>query len=97
VRVHQINVGTVHGSGKFLPWHRYYVWTFEQILRDECGFDRAFPWWDEELDAGNFKSSSIFTSNFFGSLPAATNGMGTCITDGVSLIQLNSVASIWSP
>lgn len=86
VRVHQMNVNTVHGNNIFLPWHRYYVWTFEQIMRDECGFDRAFPWWDEELDAGQFAASSIFTDSFFGSLPAATDGAGTCITDGVSCL-----------
>jgi hypothetical protein len=88
VRVNQLNVNTIHGNNIFLPWHRYFVWTFEQILRDECGFDRAFPWWDEELDAGKFAASSIFTSSFFGSLPAATNGAGTCITDGVSCILI---------
>lgn len=84
VRVHQMMTSTIHGNGIFLFWHRYYVWTLEQIMRDECGFDRAFPWWDETLDAGNFASSSIFTSQYFGTLPGATNGQGTCITDGVS-------------
>ncbi|KAI0167700.1 hypothetical protein BJ166DRAFT_239350 [Pestalotiopsis sp. NC0098] len=82
VRVHQAMTSTIHGNNIFLFWHRYYVWTLEQIMRDECGFDRAFPWWDETLDAGNFHSSSMFTADFFGSLPAATNGQGTCITDG---------------
>lgn len=88
VRVHQAMTSTIHGNNIFLFWHRYYVWTLEQIMRDECGFDRAFPWWDETLDAGNFHSSSMFTADFFGSLPAATNGQGTCITDGVSIQTL---------
>jgi hypothetical protein len=83
VRVHQMMTNTIHGNNIFLFWHRYYTWTLEQIMRDECGFDRAFPWWDETKDAGAFNQSSIFTSDFFGSLPAATNGQGTCITDGV--------------
>ncbi|KAH6658433.1 hypothetical protein BKA67DRAFT_493726, partial [Truncatella angustata] len=82
VRVHQMMTDTIHGNNIFLFWHRYYVWTLEQIMREECGFDRAFPWWDETLDAGNFAASSIFTADFFGTLPTATNGQGTCITDG---------------
>lgn len=89
VRVHQMMTSTIHGNGIFLFWHRYYVWTLEQIMRDECGFDRAFPWWDETLDAGNFGGSSIFSSDFFGTLPAATNGQGTCVTDGVSIESLH--------
>jgi tyrosinase len=87
VRVHQMMTDTIHGNNIFLFWHRYYVWTLEQIMRDECGFDRAFPWWDETLDAGAFAASSIFTADFFGTLPGATNGQGTCVTDGVSKIK----------
>lgn len=84
VRVHQAMTSTIHGNGLFLFWHRYYVWVLEQVMREECGFDRAFPWWDETLDAGAFAASSVFTANYFGTLPTATDGQGTCITDGVS-------------
>jgi hypothetical protein len=87
VYVHQLNTPTIHGNNIFLPWHRYYVWTLEQIMRDECGFDRAFPWWDETLDAGNFHSSSIFTPQYFGSLPTSPDGNGVCIEDGVSQLS----------
>lgn len=83
VSVHQTMTSTIHGNNVFLLWHRYYLWTFEQILRDECGFDRAMPWWDETKDAGAFNQSSLFTPDFFGSMPAATDGQGTCVTDGV--------------
>lgn len=86
VRVHQQMTSTIHGNNIFLFWHRYYVWTLEQIMKDECGFEGAFPWWDETLDAGNFAGSSIFTADFFGSLPAGKGKSGTCITDGVSRI-----------
>jgi tyrosinase len=89
VRVHQMMTSTIHGNNIFLFWHRYYVWTLEQIMRDECGFDRAFPWWDETLDAGAFAASSLFTADFFGTLPGATDGQGTCITDGVSNARPN--------
>ncbi|KAK6821304.1 hypothetical protein PG987_015704 [Apiospora arundinis] len=36
---------TIHRSGSFLAWHRHYVWTFEQALRDECGYKGYLPYW----------------------------------------------------
>ncbi|KAI1338216.1 hypothetical protein F5Y15DRAFT_417266 [Xylariaceae sp. FL0016] len=88
VRLHQTYAPNIHSKSttqqthKFLLWHRYYVWAFEQILRDECGFNRAFPWWDEKKWAGKFAQSTLFTSQYFGTLPGATNGAATCITSG---------------
>lgn len=82
-RLHQMYMPNVHGNAKFLLWHRYFLWTFEQVLRDECGFNRAFPWWDETKDAGNFHSMDMFTSpDYFGELPGANNGNPVCITTG---------------
>lgn len=54
------------------------------VLRDECGFNRAFPWWDETLDAGRFAQSDMFTNTaYFGHLPGPDgNGNPYCITSG---------------
>lgn len=82
VRVHQQYSSSIHNNAKFLLWHRYFLWTFEQVLREECGFNRAFVWWDETKDAGQFAQSTIFTPQYFGSLSGPTNGAGTCIRDG---------------
>ncbi|RWA09090.1 hypothetical protein EKO27_g6007 [Xylaria grammica] len=96
VRLHQSYAPNIHSKStsaqthKFLLWHRYYVWAFEQVLRDECGFTRAMPWWDEKKWAGKFAQATIFTTSYFGTLPGATNGRGTCITNGAfSGIQSN--------
>lgn len=35
-----------HGSTFFLPWHRYYVWHYEQALRTECGYKGYQPYWN---------------------------------------------------
>jgi tyrosinase len=80
VALHQTLTPNVHGSSKFLIWHRYYLWTFEDMLRSECGFDRNLPWWDETRYSGNFAASSIFSSQWLGSI----NTGGNCVTDGVS-------------
>ncbi|KAI1322161.1 hypothetical protein F5Y16DRAFT_416330 [Xylariaceae sp. FL0255] len=81
--LHQLYTPNVHSTttqrnAKFLLWHRYFVWTFEQVLRDECGFDRAFFWWDETKHAGAFESSDIFTPAYLGSLTSNDQ----CVTDG---------------
>ncbi|KAH8662542.1 hypothetical protein BX600DRAFT_382622 [Xylariales sp. PMI_506] len=82
-RIHQLYMPNVHQNAKFLVWHRYFLWAFEQVLRNECGFNRAMVWWDETLDAGKFAQSDIFSSAYFGGLPATPgNSVSYCINDG---------------
>lgn len=78
VALHQILTPNVHGNAKFLLWHRYITWTFEDLLRSECGFNDAIPWFDETRYAGRFAQSSVFSSRWFGGI--ALNG--NCVTDG---------------
>lgn len=35
---HLINTETVHRSPWLAIWHRHYVWTLEQTMREECGY-----------------------------------------------------------
>jgi tyrosinase len=78
VALHQTLTPNVHGNAKFLLWHRYYLWTFEDMLRSECGFDRNLPWFDETRYAGRFSQSSIFSSQWYGAIGLG----GNCVTDG---------------
>ncbi|CBX91557.1 hypothetical protein LEMA_P070650.1 [Plenodomus lingam JN3] len=80
VALHQQLTPNIHGNAKFLVWHRYFVWTFEDMLRTECGFNDAMPWFDETRYAGRFQQSSIFSNEWFGS----ANVGGRCVTNGVS-------------
>ncbi|KAI2631202.1 hypothetical protein GGS21DRAFT_169426 [Xylaria nigripes] len=83
VSVHRELTGSIHQSAMFLVWHRLFLWVFEQMLRDECGFNRALPWFDETKHAGAFATSDVFTDDWFGPLPNKTaDGQGTCITTG---------------
>ncbi|KAI1758817.1 Di-copper centre-containing protein [Hypoxylon sp. FL1150] len=83
VSVHQQLTPLIHQRAVFLVWHRYYVHVFESLMREECSFDRAFPWWDETLDSGKFAESDIFTDAYLGPLPAVTaDDQGTCIETG---------------
>ena len=80
VALHQTLTPNVHGTAKFLIWHRYYLWTFEDILRSECGFTAPLPWFDETRYSGRFGQSSIFSSQWFGGIGLG----GNCVTNGVS-------------
>ncbi|KAK8061318.1 tyrosinase- variant [Apiospora phragmitis] len=73
--IHQKMSPDIHNNQKFLLWHRYFLWAFEQVLREECGFDRAFVWWDETKDAGHFSQLDMFSPTFFGT-------MHGCLNDG---------------
>lgn len=43
VATHINQTQTIHFTGTFLAWHRYYVWNFEQALRNECGYTGDYP------------------------------------------------------
>lgn len=89
---------SIHYVGHFLPWHRYFVATYEHMLRAECGYDGAQPYWDWTLDVGSddaFVGSPVFDaeSGFGGngpyvegnaSDPFAVPGRtgGGCVLDG---------------
>ncbi|KAF1355335.1 hypothetical protein BDV97DRAFT_395703 [Delphinella strobiligena] len=56
VAVHISQTTTIHGTGNFLSWHRYYVHTYEKALREECGYNGYQPylnWGKYALDLGN--------------------------------------------
>lgn len=37
---------SIHYTGNFLGWHRYYTWLYEQALQTECGYSGTQPYWD---------------------------------------------------
>ncbi|KAK7720867.1 hypothetical protein SLS63_009650 [Diaporthe eres] len=54
---------SIHYVGHFLPWHRYFVAVYEHMLRAECGYAGAQPYWDWTLDVDTdeaFTSSPVF-------------------------------------
>jgi tyrosinase len=87
VVLHQNSTPTVHGNAKFLVWHRYLLWTFEDILRRECGFKSALPFFNEARYAGKFQSSDLFSPDWFGSLLSH----GNCVTDGQFANMANNI------
>lgn len=33
----------IHYTGTFLAWHRYYIWNFEEVMRNECDYTGDYP------------------------------------------------------
>jgi tyrosinase len=57
-----VTIYGVHSVGVFLPWHRYAIWTFESVLRSECNYTGAQPYWDWTLDNPSTGNGSMLTS-----------------------------------
>jgi len=50
----------IHFTGQFLPWHRWYVYVFEESLKNKCGYTGVSPYWNWTIDAPNFYESSFW-------------------------------------
>ena len=46
VATHIQQTFSVHNTGNFLGWHRFLTWTYEQTLRNECGYDGYQPYYN---------------------------------------------------
>ncbi|KAI5777134.1 hypothetical protein EDC01DRAFT_714096 [Geopyxis carbonaria] len=80
VKAHQLQSDLVHQDAYFLPFHRLHMHAHELLLRTECGYKGAQPYWDETSDAGKFTSSEIFDAALgFG---GDGTGTGNCIATG---------------
>ncbi|KAH9214621.1 hypothetical protein DL95DRAFT_435895 [Leptodontidium sp. 2 PMI_412] len=63
VLVHINQTLTIHATGNFLSWHRYFVWAYETALREECGYKGYQPYWNW----GRYASDPINSPLFDGS------------------------------
>ena len=50
----------IQESGLLLPWHRQFIWAYEQALRDECGYKGSQPYWDWSEYAEDQSKSPVF-------------------------------------
>lgn len=58
--VHNQLQNIVHGTAMFLPWHRYFVHTYEQALQ-ECGYTGNAMYWDWVRDSAAPSSSLVWS------------------------------------
>ncbi|KAK5712140.1 hypothetical protein LTR17_018095 [Elasticomyces elasticus] len=75
VAVHINQTLFIHATANFLTWHRYFTWTWEQALRNECGYTGYQPYvnWAkisaDPLGSPLFDGSATSISNNGGNLP----------------------------
>ncbi|PVI02922.1 Di-copper centre-containing protein [Periconia macrospinosa] len=80
VKLHVMAAPDFHYTGAFLPYHRMIVNNHYEALRTECNYNGPQPYWNETLDAGNFKSSIVLDPvTGFGGDGTGPKG---CIQDG---------------
>ncbi|KAK8095308.1 hypothetical protein PG999_013330 [Apiospora kogelbergensis] len=51
---------SIHGTGNFLSWHRYFVWSYETALREECHYQGYQPYWNWFSYQSNPTISPVF-------------------------------------
>ncbi|KAK1749680.1 putative tyrosinase [Echria macrotheca] len=93
VAVHMNQTFTIHATANFLSWHRLFAWSFEQALRNECGYKGFLPYWNwgkwayDPLKSPLFDGSDTSLSgNGVYAEHACTNALPTnlnCIPPGV--------------
>ncbi|KAK3690550.1 hypothetical protein B0T22DRAFT_499870 [Podospora appendiculata] len=55
---------SIHYSGIFQPWHRWFVYQYEKALCDECGYTGYQPYWDWPKYAAAPQDSPIFNGEY---------------------------------
>ncbi|KAF3917085.1 Tyrosinase [Dactylellina cionopaga] len=60
VATHINQTFVIHATGNFLSWHRYYTWTYEKALRDECGYKGYQPYINWGKYAEDLEHAPIF-------------------------------------
>ncbi|KAK8112900.1 hypothetical protein PG984_013426 [Apiospora sp. TS-2023a] len=54
-----------HYTGNFMAWHRWFIYTYETALRDECGYKGYQPYWDWPKYASAPQDSPIFNGDAY--------------------------------
>ncbi|OLN87556.1 Grixazone synthase 1 [Colletotrichum chlorophyti] len=89
VAVHISQTLTIHGTGNFLTWHRYFVWAYEEALRNECGYKGSQPYWNWMKYQNDLTKSPIFDGS-----ETSLSGDGSYVQHNGSL---SGAGAIWLP
>ncbi|KAM0715186.1 hypothetical protein Q7P37_009651 [Cladosporium fusiforme] len=65
---------TIHFTGNFLPFHRWFTHSYEKALREECGYEGYQPYWDWPKYASAPQDSPIFDGS-----PTSLGGNGDSV------------------
>jgi len=71
----------IHNGGDFLPWHRWYILAYENILRKvDCRV--TVPYWDWSLDSDRLFTSDVWNTDLCKHTGLGGNGNPNCVTAG---------------
>lgn len=71
----------IHNGDYFLPWHRWYILEYENILREvDCRV--TVPYWDWSLDSKNAFTSDVWNCDLCKYTGLGGNGNPLCVTTG---------------
>ncbi|KAI1127771.1 Di-copper centre-containing protein [Nemania abortiva] len=89
VAVHINQTLTIHGTGNFLTWHRYFVQAYEDALRNECSYTGYQPYWNWLDHTADPSKNSLF------------DGSDTSFSGDGSFVQHNGSVTangnVWIP
>ncbi|KAI9711766.1 MAG: hypothetical protein M1820_001911 [Bogoriella megaspora] len=77
-----------HGAAAFLAWHRIFVQTYENALREQCQYQGRMTYWDWTLDWNDIRKSPVWSTDDTGfgtdGNPEVGEEMlkGHCVVDG---------------
>ncbi|CAN8106402.1 unnamed protein product [Discula destructiva] len=77
VATHMNQTSTIHLTGNFLSWHRYFILLYEQALQGECGYEGSLPYWDWPLSA----LTGLETSPIYDGSDTSMSGNGEYIAN----------------
>lgn len=63
--VHIQQTLSIHFSGVFQPWHRWFTFQYEKALREECGYTGYQPYWDWPKYAAAPQNSPMFNGDAY--------------------------------
>ncbi|KAL5113696.1 hypothetical protein ACEQ8H_008425 [Pleosporales sp. CAS-2024a] len=94
VATHINQTTTIHYTGTFLGWHRYFTWSYEQALRNECGYTGYQPYWNwAKTAASTLEKSPLLDGSDF-----SMSGNGALV-GGEGQVNLggNGLPDFWLP
>ncbi|KAK5653077.1 hypothetical protein OQA88_9364 [Cercophora sp. LCS_1] len=76
-------------QGNFLPWHRFFIHTYENSLTS-CGYKHPLPYWEWGLDVDSPKDLPLFDGS-----DTSVSGDGAPVPHGDLMVQSPGEPIVW--
>eukprot|EP01064_Diplonema_japonicum_P021169 TRINITY_DN30717_c0_g1_i1.p1 TRINITY_DN30717_c0_g1~~TRINITY_DN30717_c0_g1_i1.p1 ORF type:complete len:929 (+),score=144.18 TRINITY_DN30717_c0_g1_i1:43-2829(+) len=85
VDTHSYMMKYAHSTSAFLPWHRWYLLQYENLLRSITGYECiTVPYWDWERDADDERKSTPLRHKTFGDFEHHMTSTLQCVNSGIA-------------